>query len=150
MDGTALVVSLSSLAGMALFVAVVVAYNRRLERTCPKCKLSMPMVPEHLDYVHLNPGQIVEEAIGAVDYQVHICPTCEHTRTFRVDTWLSNYTKCPRCASRTRTTNRKILEHPTESTPGLAEITENCRHCDYRYYYTQRIPTIEDGDMDLI
>lgn len=122
--------------GLSLFV-------RRRSRTCPDCRVYMPMLDEEADDAHLTAGQRTEEAIGSVDWQVHPCPTCDHVRTFQKTRWMSGYSTCPRCSHRTRRSTRTTVRAPTYSSTGTAEITEQCAHCSYQLRRTVVLPRLE-------
>lgn len=134
------VAAAGGVAGGLLAGSVVVVRRRR--RTCPDCSAYMPMLSEEADDEHLSPPERTEEAIGSVDYQVHACRTCDHTRTFRALKWLSGYSSCPSCGARTRRTRRQTVRTATTVSSGLARITETCAHCSYHQSYTRTIPRV--------
>ena len=133
---------LGSAAGIAGALGFGAFMIRRRERTCPHCRVYMPMLPESEDDAHLNEGQQTEEALGSVDYQVHLCPSCDHSRTFRRERWFTGYSRCPSCAMRTRKTTRRTLIAATQYSGGRVEITETCGHCSYDHSYQRSTPAL--------
>ncbi len=129
----------AGIAGLGLVGGLFLIVRRR-RRTCPDCKVYMPKLDEEADDAHLDAGQRTEEEIGSVDWQVHVCPTCDHTRTLRSTSWFSGHKKCPKCSNRTRTTERRTISSPTYTSSGSARITEDCAHCSYHSSRTVTLP----------
>src|SRR5690606_2195427 len=78
--GGALGYGLGGLAALGLGGAGVVALRRR-RRRCAACKVQMLALDELADDAHLSAGQQAEERLGAVDYEVLICPGCQASKT---------------------------------------------------------------------
>jgi uncharacterized protein len=97
------------------------------------------------DDAHLTDTQTLEEAIASVNYDVHVCPTCDHTRTFRYAKWFSGYSDCPSCGARTRSTQRSTITAATEYSTGLVRVDESCINCDYTNSYTRTTPRISSS-----
>ncbi len=129
----------AGIAGLGLFGGLFLIVRRR-RRTCPECAVYMPKLSEAEDDEHLDAGQRTEEEIGSVDWQVHACPTCEHTRTFRSASWFSGYSRCPKCKNKTRSSSRTTIRSATYSSSGKARVTETCAHCSYHSSRTVTIP----------
>lgn len=123
------------LLGAGLFV-------RRRRRTC--FEHDKPVVMEKLSEVdddeHLTEGEIFEEEIGSVQYDIYVCPDCDATKRFSRSILFSGFSRCSQCGHRTTTSSRVTLEAASYVSSGLREITETCLHCDYEYSYTQVIP----------
>ncbi|MEQ1566176.1 MAG: TPM domain-containing protein [Myxococcota bacterium] len=132
----ALAVSVSAFAGL-------VAWVRRREHLCPDCGVFMPMLSEADDDQHLTHGQVTEERVGSVDYQVHQCPKCGRTESFVVHRYRTEYTRCPQCDHRTRVVRRRTLVRAGPEQPGSDEIRETCAHCDYDVSYTRETPALD-------
>jgi uncharacterized protein len=123
-------------------VAGAIGVSRRRERTCEKCGVYMPLLDERADDAHLDEGQVVEEQIGAVDHQVHVCPKCEAVRTFQRVRWFSGYQHCDACGRRTRSSD-SVTEIPaTQYSTGRVRITETCANCTYSATYTRVTPML--------
>jgi len=141
LDGQTILIGTAGAGGVGLLL-VGGAVVRRRQRTCPTCKIYMPMVAEIDDDAHLDALEQLEERIGSVDYQVHICPTCDHIRTFEVSKWFSGYSHCPSCSGRTRTTKSVVEVSPTQYSTGRRRVTEDCVNCSYHRSYTQTIAKV--------
>ncbi len=126
---------------LGLIVGFVVR-DRRRQRTCDACGIYMPMLDEVADDAHLDAGQQVEERIGAIDWQVHVCPQCSAVRTFARERWFSGYQRCPQCSRKARTSSTTTLQHATQYSGGLVEITEQCAHCSFHRRYTRSTPQL--------
>ena len=113
---------------------------RRRQRTCVACRVYMPMLEESEEDVHLDSGQLTEEAIGSVDWHVHACVLCDEIRVFRRAHWFSGYSNCPECKNRTRSSSRTTLSPATYTSSGSAQVSERCAHCSYSNTYTVAIP----------
>jgi uncharacterized protein len=129
----------AGLAGLGLFGGLFLILRRR-RRTCPHCKVYMPMLSETEDDEHLSAGQRKEEELESVNWKVHACPTCEHTRSFRSAAWFSGYSRCPRCRYKTRSSTRTTLQRASYSSEGKAQVTERCAQCSYHSSRTVTIP----------
>ncbi|MEO7734965.1 MAG: TPM domain-containing protein [Kofleriaceae bacterium] len=124
----------ASLAGIALLVR-----NQRRRRICFNCKppREMTVLDETADDAHLEPGQRSEERVGSVDYEVLICPRCQASRTFRNDSWLSHYSKCPGCSYETGCSTSTTITVATYDHGGEVEVVESCAHCSYHKRYVR-------------
>jgi uncharacterized protein len=131
-----------ALVGTVSAFGYAVARVRAGERTCPTCRVYMPMLSEADDDQHLTAGQVTEEQVGAVDYQVHQCPKCGQTRTFVVHQFWTPYVRCPQCTHRTRVVDRTTRIPAAPGVDGLDEIRESCAHCDYSSFHTRSTPAL--------
>ena len=117
-------------------------WRRYRRRDCPQCHTRMKLLTETEDDAHLQEGQVAEERVGSVDYDVWRCPSCAHTFTLRYAKWISLHEKCPQCSYRTkRTTQRTVLAATTSST-GEALVTEKCAFCSFSREYKKVLPMI--------
>ena len=55
----------------------------------------MLLLPDSEDDALLQEGQVAEERIGSVDYDVWNCPSCSHHFTLRYPKWVSQVRKVP-------------------------------------------------------
>lgn len=116
--------------------------RRNRPRRCPRCGTTMRRLDEAADDAHLEHGQRVEERVKSVDYDVWECPSCGAHLPARYPKWITSYSKCPGCASRTARTRRRELVAATTSTTGLAEDTTTCEACGYRNVEEVILPVI--------
>lgn len=92
----------------------------------------MQRLDEEADDAHLLPGQITEEEIGSVDYDVWIPEDDSDVLILRYDKLFSKYKKCPGCGfqcyhhARTQT-----VKSATYSSSGKKRIVWECKNCHY-------------------
>jgi uncharacterized protein len=89
----------------------------------------MPMLSEEADDAHLSEGERLEEEIGSVDHQIHICPQCGYMAKFHVGAWFSPYSQCGSCGYRAVRSSSVTLYAATYSEGGEVEVTTTCVHC---------------------
>jgi uncharacterized protein len=104
----------------------------RRARRCDKCGQQMLLLDEVADDAHLTPGQIVEERVRSVNYDVLVCPGCQHSRISANRRWFSGKHACPACNYRTASESSFTLIEATYSHGGQIRITETCAHCPHR------------------
>ena len=123
------------LLGAGLFV-------RRRRRTCFEHDkpVRMEKLSEVDDDAHLTEGEIFEEEIGSVQYDIYVCPECDAVKRFSRSMLFSGHSRCGQCGHRTSMSSTVTLEAATYSSSGLREVTETCLHCEFEYSYTQVIP----------
>ncbi|HKH69864.1 MAG TPA: TPM domain-containing protein, partial [Vicinamibacterales bacterium] len=135
--------------GIAPFgIASLVAFRkwRRLHpRRCPQCRTRMNRLDDVQDDEHLSKGELAEEHIGSVDYDVWNCPSCAHHFTLRYPKWLSAYQNCPQCNNRTVQSTSETIEAATTSHSGSATVIEKCGFCTYTHEYTKTLPRISES-----
>jgi uncharacterized protein len=131
-----------------LGIASVVGFRkwrRRRPRRCPQCQTRMTRLDETADDDHLSKGEIAEETLGSVDYDVWRCPACAHHFTLRYPKWLSQYDSCPQCHHRTRHSTTETITSATTSSEGTARVTETCGFCTYKNEFTKTLPRISES-----
>lgn len=117
-------------------------WRRYRRRDCPQCHTRMVLLPESEDDALLQQGQVAEERIGSVDYDVWRCPACSHHFTLRYAKWVSKYEKCPQCANRTKSSTEHVITAATTSSSGSARVVESCAFCSFTHEYTKVLPQI--------
>jgi uncharacterized protein len=119
---------------------------RRLHpRRCPQCRTRMTRLGETEDDEHLSKGQVAEEQVDSVDYDVWQCPSCSHRITLRYPKWLSTYQNCPQCHNRTVHSTTDTIAAATTSNEGSAQVTEKCGFCAYIHEFTKTLPRISES-----
>lgn len=121
----------------------VATYRRRRLRQCPNGHGMMVRLDEQADDAHLDTGQQLEEQLESVNYDVWVCPTCQHMSIVPHRAWFSRYSKCQACGRRTLETESHTLVHATTSHEGSKEVTEHCRNCGWGRTYTRTIPRVQ-------
>lgn len=117
--------------------AALLARRRKRRRMCETCQPNLTMLPldEIEDDAHLEAGQVAEERVGSVNYEVLVCPGCQNTRTLRQGKWFSGYGKCGSCSYKTEKSSSMTLVSATYDHGGKVEVTETCMHCNARRTY---------------
>ena len=105
----------------------------------------MALVSDSDDDAMLNQGQVTEERIGSVDYDVWKCPSCSHQFILRYAKWLSQYGKCPQCSNRTKSSTETVITAATTSHSGTARVVERCAFCSYANEFTKTLPRITES-----
>ncbi len=101
----------------------------------------MYKLDEHADDEFLEKGQITEEEIGAVDYDVWVTDDRDDVLILRYAKRWAKYDKCPKCGYLTYFKQRsRVLSHATYSHSGKREITYTCKNCNYRDVRIETIP----------
>ena len=87
----------------------------------------MALLSDSEDDELLEKGQVAEERIGSVDYDVWKCPACSHRFTLRYAKWLSQYDKCPQCSNRTKSSTESVINAATTSSAAARSSSRNVR-----------------------
>ena len=117
-------------------------WRRYRPRRCQQCHARMRRLSEAEDDVALDEGQIAEERVGSVDYDVWSCPSCSHRLTLRYPKWFTQYDKCPQCGNRTKLSKEHVITAATTSAAGSARVVESCAFCSFTNEYTKTLPRI--------
>ena len=118
-------------------------WRRYRGRRCPQCQTRMLRLNDADDDAKLQDGQVAEERIGSVDYDVWSCPSCSHHFTLRYPKWLSQYGKCPQCSNRTKSSTETVITRATTSSSGSARVVETCAFCSFTNEYTKTLPRVQ-------
>jgi uncharacterized protein len=117
-------------------------WRRYRRRNCPQCHARMAMLSDSDDDELLEKGQVAEEQIGSVEYDVWKCPACSHHFTVRYAKWFSSHEKCPQCSNRTKSSIENVITAATTSSSGSARVVEQCAFCSFTNEYTKTLPRI--------
>ena len=120
-------------------------WRRRRPRRCPQCRTRMTRLDEAADDEHLSKGELAEERVGSVDYDVWQCPSCAHHLTLRYPKWLSQYESCPQCHHRTLQSTTVTIEPATTRGEGTAQVTQTCGFCTYKNEFTKILPQLSES-----
>ena len=114
---------------------------RKAPRFSRQTGAPMHLLDEEADDAHLLPGQITEEDIGSVDYDVWVPEDDSDVLILRYDKPFSKYKKCPSCGfqcyhhARTQT-----ITPATYSSSGKKRIVWECKNCHYDKVTYKTIP----------
>lgn len=129
-----------------LYTRRMMSKFRNAPRFSPVNGKPMHKLNETEDNRFLEEGQITEEEIGSVDYDVWVTDDEDDVMVLRYATRWSKYKKCPECGFITYYLARtKIVRHATYSSTGKKELTYKCKHCNYRKVRYQTIPKKTSG-----
>ena len=105
----------------------------------------MTRLDEVQDDEHLSKGELAEERVGSVDYDVWQCPSCGHHLTLRYPKWISQYQSCPQCHNRTLQSATETIRSATTTSEGSARVTETCGFCSYTHEFTKTLPRVSES-----
>lgn len=144
-----------SLATLPIWIYIVIAillllgsafwikhYLRKRPRNCRKCATPMQRLNELQDDQYLDEGNLIEEAVKSVDYDVWHCNSCGHNVIKRYAKLFSGYGACPDCNYKTLESDSTTISVATEYSEGEMSIEYECEHCDYENTEYQTIPRI--------
>jgi uncharacterized protein len=113
---------------------------REAPRIC-QCGKPMRRLDETEDDAYIAKGNVAEEAIHSMDYDVWLC-ACGKSK-IEAYKGTSFATPCPKCSYRTfRVTDTRTLRAATTMSTGLSETTHTCANCNYSKVDTHVIPMI--------
>lgn len=124
----------------ALAVRALRRWQRNKPRLCPSDGSQMTRLNEEWDDKHLQKGEITEERLKSVDYDVWVCGKCDHVTVEGYKSWFSPYGACRSCGYRTVEGDTTILQSATTSSTGLKRIDYHCHNCGDRWSATRTIP----------
>ncbi len=108
-------------------------WKRDRARICPNDQCPMTRLDEHSEDMHLEEGQIVEEHLKSVDYDVWECPLCDHITIEAYKAWFSSYGACRSCKFRTLEGETTTVKVATTTSTGKQRIDYQCHHCHDTY-----------------
>ncbi len=115
-------------------------WRRNRPRICPVDGSKMHRLDEVWDDNHLQKGQITEEQLKSVDYDVWQCAQCDHVTVEAYKAWFSQYGACRSCGFKTLQGTTTILDHATTSSTGMKRVDYECHHCNDTYSVKKIIP----------
>ncbi len=110
---------------------------RNRPRPCKKCGTLTQKMSEKTEDEFLHSGQIAEEKIGVIDYDVWKCNACGSTEILSYPNPKTNYTRCPKCNYLTYHFGaRRTIENATYTSQGRGEEERTCLHCGHHHIDT--------------
>lgn len=116
---------------------------RRHPRTCKACGKPMARLDENHEDAFLKPGQIAEEKVHSIDYDVWSC----HCGEVRIDTYQGSHplSACPKCGNKTyEIKNKQKIREATYSHSGEMIHTYLCAFCAYTEKKSFILPQLRD------
>jgi uncharacterized protein len=103
----------------------------------------MHKLNEEEEDLFLERGQITEEEIGSVDYDVWVTDDADDVLILRYARRFSKYHDCPQCKFKAYyMSHTATITRATYTSSGLREITHLCKNCGYRHTAHQVIPQL--------
>ena len=130
---------------LALGSVALLLWLRCRRAYCEQCRVKMLPLSETEDDQHLQPGQVREEQLGSVNYEVLSCPSCRGQKILKRARWFSGFSHCPRCGNKTLTTTSVILVQPTHTRTGKRQTSSRCHHCSHRSESTSVMPMLQNS-----
>jgi len=115
-------------------------WRRTKPRICPVDGSKMTRLDEEWDDHHLQKGQITEESLKSVDYDVWTCGECDHVTIEAYKSWFTRYGACRTCGYKTLEGKTTIIEEATYSSTGQKRIDYDCHNCADHYVGFHTIP----------
>ncbi|EOQ97190.1 PF04536 family protein [Leptospira wolbachii serovar Codice str. CDC] len=124
---------------------------RNIPRKCKKCGTTMTKLSEDEDNIHLSKGQISEELVNSIDYDVWVCPGCDANAILKFPSINPEYIykgtsfrkikACPECNFETFVCkSSSIISEATYSSSGKVEVKRTCAHCKHSAIEYETIP----------
>lgn len=127
-----------------LWRKVVLKRLRSAPRRCERCDAWMERLDEASDDSYLLPGNVAEESVGAIDYDVWKC-SCGHCRIESYDR-KCKIRNCPQCRFKTLTLlSSSTIAEPTETGTGVARDEFRCAYCKHVFSEERTLPKIPGG-----
>jgi uncharacterized protein len=149
--------------GSAIFffipmIFVYLAYRKKRDwfrnrpRPCKKCGTITQKMSEKTEDAFLLPGQIAEEKIGVIDYDVWKCGSCGSTEILSYPGNTTKYTRCPKCSYLTYHFGaRRTIEDATYTSQGRGEEERTCLNCGHHHvdiFFIAMLVAASSSDSD--
>lgn len=134
---------------MPMFVVDMIVENlldkwRNTIRFSKKTGLEMRKLSETEDDKYLKSGQVSEEKVKSVDYDVWITDEQDDILILSYTTWFSGYSSCSKCRFKTwYLVYDKTITAATYSSSGTGETKKACAHCGHQTITRYTIPRKE-------
>jgi len=129
------------------FILVYIFTKRLMEswrntpRISSKTGRLMHKLSEEEDNQYLQAGQITEETLKSIDYDVWISDEPGDILVISYKRWFSSYSSCPKCSFKTYFKEYdRVITSPTYSSSGTGERKHTCKHCHHSHTVRYTIP----------
>lgn len=127
--------------GIYIFIKKIGEKWRNTPRISAKTGLVMHKLSETDDDKYLEKGQVAEEAVKSVDYDVWISGEEGDVLIQTYKRWFSKYNSCPKCKYKTYyKVYDKVISAATYSSSGTGERHYKCTNCGHSKTVTYTIP----------
>lgn len=118
---------------------------RNTIRISPKTGMPMHKMSEQEEDAYLTAGQISEERLRSIDYDVWVGAEGDNEDRIILaySKWFSSYSKCPKCKYKTwQKDYDRIIVSPTTYSSGRGEKKHSCGNCNHSRIQSYVIPRI--------
>jgi len=129
------------------FILIYILTKKQLEvwrntpRISPKTGRIMRKLSEQEDNQYLQAGQITEENVKSIDYDVWISDEPGDILVLSYKRWFSAYSSCPKCSFKTYFKEYdRVITSPTYSSSGTGERKYVCKNCGHSKTERYTIP----------
>ena len=127
--------------GIYIFVKRISEKWRNTPRISAKTGLIMHKLSEEEDDKYLEKGQLAEEKVKSVDYDVWVSGEEGDVLIQTYKRWFSKYNSCPKCKYKTYyKVYDKVIKAATYSSSGKGEKHYKCTNCGHSKTTTYTIP----------
>lgn len=114
---------------------------RNTIRFSPNTGEEMHKLDDHAEDKHLNKGQLSEEKVKSIDYDVWVTYSGNDILILSYKKWFSKYNKCPKCSFKTYfKAYDRTISSPTYTSTGTGERCYKCENCGYSKTERYTIP----------
>jgi uncharacterized protein len=107
-------------------------FFRNHSRDCKSCGKPLNKIEEESDDQYLQKGQVMEEQLKSVDYDVWLCSGCQSTEVWNYINRFSKYSACSKCKTRALfKESDRTISSPTYTSTGTGQITKRCKFCNH-------------------
>lgn len=110
---------------------------------CEQCNTPMELIPGKNKKQPLTEGQMTEEKIDAVSYDIWHCKTCDKEKALGYDNIYTEATECPECHYKTLIpTQKEVIKRPTYKAQGAGlqhHVCKNCGHIEKTPYVIAKL-----------
>lgn len=128
------------------------SYKNKLEsvrnhpRNCSQCGAPLTKLDENKDDALLSKGQLLEETLKSVDYDVWKCTSCNAAEKLSYINENSKYDACPKCSIRAYyEVSDRTIRSATTSSEGEGEQRHACKHCGHQNVRRYSIARIQES-----
>ncbi|HEY5825035.1 MAG TPA: hypothetical protein VIT44_11745, partial [Cyclobacteriaceae bacterium] len=116
---------------------------RDMPRQCKQCGGKSEKRSDSEEDAFLKPGQLAEEKVGSVDYDVWKCSSCAAIELLTYPNTNTKYKACPKCKAITwHLSKETTIKKATYSDYGSREEIHFCESCGHKLRKTFTIPIL--------
>lgn len=139
-----------SIAAVPLNIAVAYWAYRRLYRQlryCRHCRFPMTLLDPVSSDNELSSTERRQQELRSADYDVWACQSCGSVSKCRGGRFFTEYSRCPSCKSKTKSSTTETTEHATEYSHGMVLVTETCQACEFTRSEQCVTPMLDDNSF---